>query len=120
MPAFGAESRYDMKTELKRGLELFEEVPTISFGWVALFILFYIALVGPLDYFVLKKVFKRLEWTWVTFPVTVLLVSVIAYLIAYRVKGDDLRVNKLDVVEVDLHEPRQAYGHTYFTLFSPR
>jgi hypothetical protein len=109
-----------MRTSLKRGLETFEEVPVISFGWVALFILFYIALVGPLDYFVLKKVFKRLELTWLTFPLTVILVSVLAYATAYALKGDDLRVNKIDVVEIDLHQPRQVYGHTWLTLFSPR
>ncbi len=111
---------YEFRTELKRSLETFEQVPVISFGWVALFILFYIALVGPLDYFLLKKVFKRLELTWVTFPVTVLAVSVVAYWVAYSVKGDDLRINKIDLVEVDLHAPNQAYGHSWFTLFSPR
>src|SRR5262249_53968617 len=103
-----------------RQLEKFREVPVISFGWVALFILFYVLLVGPLDYFVLKKVFKRLELTWVTFPATVLLVSVLAYATAYALKGDELRVNKVDLVEVDLPGPHQVYGHTWFTLFSPR
>ena len=118
MPGDGSD--YDMRAELKRGLESFEEVPVISFGWVALFILFYIALVGPLDYFLLKKVFKRLELTWITFPLTVIGVSAIAYVVAYRVKGDDLRINKLDLIDVDMHQPRQAYGHSWFTLFSPR
>ena len=53
---------------LIHGLESFDGVPVISFGWVALFILIYIVVVGPLDYFFLKKVVKRLELTWVTFP----------------------------------------------------
>jgi hypothetical protein len=110
----------DMRADLKRDLERFEEIPVISFGWVALFILFYIVLVGPLDYLILKKLFKRLELTWVTFPATVLVVSVTAYLAAYALKGDDLRVNKIDVIEIDLHAPRQVYGSTWFTLFSPR
>ena len=62
----------DARGALKRGLEMFEEIPVISFGVVALFILFYIVLVGPLDYFILKKLFKRLELTWITFPTIVL------------------------------------------------
>jgi hypothetical protein len=110
----------ELAGELKRSLEMFEEVPVISFGWVALFILFYIILVGPLDYFVLKKVFKRLELTWITFPTIVLVVSLAAYFTAYALKGDDLRVNKVDLVEIDLHQPQQAYGTTWFSLFSPR
>jgi hypothetical protein len=110
----------EIRSGLKRGMEMFEEVPVISFGWVALFILCYIALVGPLDYFVLKKVFKRLELTWVTFPLTVLVVSVAAYFTAYALKGDDLRINKIDLVDIDLHGRGQVYGHSWFTLFSPR
>src|SRR5262249_29398989 len=110
----------ELGTELKRGLESFEEVPVISFGWVALFILFYIVLVGPLDYLLLKKVFKRLELTWITFPVLVLVVSVAAYATAYYFKGDDLRVNKIDLIEIDLDGPGQVYGTSWFTLFSPR
>jgi hypothetical protein len=112
--------RPELATELQRALDDFGEIPTIPFYWVALFILFYILLVGPIDYFLLKKVFKRLELTWVTFPAAVILISVAAYFIAYAVKGDDRRVNKVDVVEIDLQEPRQVYGTSWFTLFSPR
>jgi hypothetical protein len=110
----------ELGVDLKRKLESFEEVPVISFGWVALFILFYIVLVGPLDYFILKKVVKRLELTWITFPVLVLLVSVAAYATAYYFKGDDLRINKIDLVDIDLHDAGQIYGRSWFTLFSPR
>jgi hypothetical protein len=117
-PAAG--QRGESAAELKRVLEDFEDAPVISFGWVALFILFYILLVGPLDYFILKKVFKRLELTWITFPVLVLIVSVAAYATAYYFKGDDLRINKIDLVEIDLRGSGQVYGTSWFTLFSPR
>ncbi|HEY1379619.1 MAG TPA: hypothetical protein VGF55_22640 [Gemmataceae bacterium] len=100
-------------------LEAFEGVPVISFGWVALFILLYILVVGPLDYLFLKKVVKRLELTWVTFPTVVLAVSAAAYFTAYHLKGSELRVNKLDVVDVD-HQTGRAYGRTWFSVFSPR
>jgi hypothetical protein len=109
----------ELLAEMQRNLETFDEVPTISFGWVALFTLFYIVLIGPLDYFILKRFLKRLELTWVTFPATVLLVSVTAYLIAYWVKGDDLHIKKVDLVEIDLHD-NTATGMTWFALFSPR
>jgi hypothetical protein len=120
MPGMEDGTFSDFRGELKRRLEELDEVPVIPFYWVGLFILFYIALVGPLDYFVLKKLFKRLELTWITFPLTVLVVSVIAYTVAYSLKGDDVRVKKVDLIDVDLHAPQQVYGHTWFTLFSPR
>src|SRR5262249_32836989 len=100
-------------------LEQFEGVPVISFGWVALFILLYILVVGPLDYLFLKKVVKRLELTWITFPTVVIAVSAAAYFTAYHLKGSELRINKLDLVDVDLQTAR-AYGRTWFSLFSPR
>jgi len=112
------QQRGQLLTDLQRGLETFD-VPVIHFGWVTLFILVYILIVGPLDYFVLKKVFKRLELTWITFPTLVILISVLAYTIAYRAKGDGLRINKIDLVEYDLSNV-QAYGRSWFSVFSPR
>jgi len=100
-------------------METFPGVPVVSFGWVALFILLYIIIVGPLDYLFLKKVVKRMELTWVTFPLTVLVISAAAYYAAYAIKGSDLRINKFDLVDIDVAN-RQATGHTWYTLFSPR
>src|SRR5262249_1909718 len=39
----------ELVTEMRRTLENSLGVTSVSFGWVALFILFYIILVGPLD-----------------------------------------------------------------------
>ena len=114
----------DPATQLLAELERFGVTP-IEFGYVALFIVLYILVVGPLDFFLLKYVFKRLEWTWITFPAVVLGVSVIAYFAAYALKGKDLKVNKVDIVDFDLRtskDPAQArvYGHTFFAVLSPR
>jgi hypothetical protein len=111
--------RDDLATSLRSDLERFTDVSVISFGWVALFILIYIVIVGPLDYLFLKKVVKRLELTWITFPAVVLVVSAAAYFTAYALKGNDLKINKLDLVDIDLTTGK-AYGNTWFTLFSPR
>src|SRR5207245_8617951 len=43
------QQNYDRASQLQMNLEDFEDVPVISFGWVALFILLYILVVGPLD-----------------------------------------------------------------------
>jgi hypothetical protein len=113
-------TRYDeFSGALQGSLDFFEGVPVVSFGWVALFILVYIVLIGPVDYLFLKKVVKRLEWTWVTFPVIVVTVSAGAYFAAYALKGRDLKMNKVDVVDIDLAGKR-IDGNTWFTLFSPR
>ena len=109
----------ELSSELQGNLDFFEGVPVVSFGWVALFILLYIVLIGPVDYFFLKKVVRRLEWTWVTFPLIVVAVSAAAYFTAYAIKGNELKTNKIDVVDYDLITGR-VDGHSWFTLFSPR
>ncbi len=109
----------DLGTSLQENLESFSDMPVISFGWVALFILVYILIVGPLDYFFLKKVVKRLELTWITFPTVVITISVVAYFTAYWLKGNYQRINKVDLLDIDLHT-QQVYGNTWFSIFSPR
>jgi hypothetical protein len=118
----------DAASELQRELDRFD-LPAISFGWVAFFILLYILLAGPLDYLILKKVFKHLEWTWITFPALIVLVSVAAYFTADALKGSDLKINKVDLVDIDQRSDpdsagrtpsAQVYGTTWFTILSPR
>ncbi len=115
----GRDTSTDLASLLQSKLENFKDVSVISFGWVALFILIYIIIVGPLDYLFLKKVVKRLELTWITFPTVVVVVSAVAYFAAYSLKGNDLRVNKVDLVDIDLGS-RQVFGNSWFTVFSPR
>jgi hypothetical protein len=117
----------DLATQLCNQLDFFGEVKVIPFWWVAIFIFIYIIIVGPLDYLILKKLMKsvtgqeRMEWTWLTFPTVVLVVSVGAYYLAHYLKGDELRINKVDLVDIDL-DPRtqRMYGNSWFTIFSPR
>ncbi len=121
------ETDNDLTTQLHRELDKFN-VAMISFSWVALFILIYIIIVGPVEYFILKKVFKRLEWTWVTFPAVVLIISIAAYYTAYAIKGSELKINKVELVDIDLRTELDedgktkeafAFGKAWFTLLSP-
>jgi hypothetical protein len=118
----------DLTSRLYQQLDTFD-TPSISFGWVVLFIFLYIVVVGPIDYVILKFVFKRLELTWITFPAVVITVSLLAYFTAYAIKGQDLKVNKIDLIDIDMrsalkadHAPAaaRAYGTTWFSILSPR
>jgi len=116
---YGDNAEDNQLTGLIQAMEKFPDVPVISFGWVALFILIYIIIVGPLDYWFLKRIVKRLEFTWITFPTIVLVVSAAAYYAAYALKGSSMRINKHDVVDIDLTS-QQIMGRSWFTIFSPR
>src|SRR5262249_6662530 len=109
----------DLSSQLRIALEQFPGVRLIPFGWVAFFIFLYILLIGPGDYFFLKKVVKRMELTWIPFPTIVVVVSLVAYYAAYLLKGNDLLVNKVDVVDID-QPAGMARGWTWISLFSPQ
>jgi hypothetical protein len=64
-------------------------------------------------------VLKRMELTWITFPVIVITVSLLAYYAAYVVKGSELRVNKVDIVDID-QTSGATRGSTWLNLFSPQ
>ncbi|MFO0826132.1 MAG: hypothetical protein U0792_23950 [Gemmataceae bacterium] len=120
-PGAGAlsEEEDEASVALRTHTDTFEGVPVVSFGWVALLIVLYILLIGPVEYYFLKRVLGRLELTWITFPLIVLTVSIVAYFSAYSLKGRDLKINKIDVVDIDPATGR-VYGTTWFTVFSPR
>ncbi|NOZ24291.1 MAG: hypothetical protein GXP25_24710 [Planctomycetes bacterium] len=90
----------------------------LSFLWVALFIIAYVVVAGPVDYLVLRRM-GRLTLTWITFPVYIVTFSVAGYALAYSAKGGDMLINKLSVMDVDPNA-KQGYGTTYFSLFSPK
>jgi hypothetical protein len=114
---FQAEER-DLALPFFGYLEHFPEVPSFPFGWFAVLMLAYLLLVGPVEYFLLRRFAGRLEWTWVTLPLLVTAALAGIYGLALHLKGDRLRIHKVDVVEIDA-ERRQAYGSTWFSLFSP-
>ncbi len=90
----------DWGAQLQRDLDNFD-VPTLSFGAVASSILGYVLLVSLVDYFVLRRFFRRLEATWVTLPLIVLGVSLAALWTVYSPDDRGVRVNQIDLYDFD-------------------
>ncbi len=118
-PGALTEDEAEAAVAIRQHNDHFEGVPVVSFGWVSMLIVLYILLVGPLEYYLLKRILGRLELTWITFPIIALTVCVLSYFSAEAIKGRDLRVNKLDVVDADAASGR-IYGSTWLTVFSPK
>ena len=110
----------DLVDRLRRSLDVaFQGITPAPFGLVALLVIGYILLIGPGDYFLVKGLLKRMELTWITFPLMVVGVSVAAYWAAHWMKGDSLRVNQVEFVDVDM-TTGAARGTVYTHFFSPR
>lgn len=108
----------DISGQLRSAMDEFTGVRLVPFGVVVAGILLYIVLIGPVDYFLLRR-FGRLEWTWFTFPLVAVAFSLAAYWLAYELKGDQVRLNQVDLVDVDT-ATGQMRGTTWANLFSPR
>ena len=57
-----------------------------------------------------------MELTWITFPIWVVLVSAGAYALAMYTKGDELRLNQVDLVDVDV-QSGMARGTSWLICF---
>lgn len=75
------------------GIDLLPPVLSMI-GYIGL----YIFLVGPLNYFVLSRL-RRTGLAWVTIPVLILGFSVIAWTVGFNLRGSDIIVSRLNVVQ---------------------
>jgi len=103
---------------LVRALSDFPGFTPIDFKLVGFFMLSYIILIGPVDYFVLKK-FKKLHWTWVTFPSIAILSSALAFFALSSGRVTGLHANSLDIVDA-ISDGEQITGTSFMTMLSPR
>lgn len=83
---------------------------------LSLLLLLYILLVGPANYLLLRRI-KKLHWAWVTIPLMTLLFSAGAFGLGYSLRGNDLILNKIAIIEP---QPGGSATVTSFMgLFSP-
>ena len=109
----------DLAGQLRSSLDQFPGVGMVPFWVVVGLIGAYIFLIGPGDYLLLRKVLRRMQWTWVTFPLVVVAFGVGAYGLACWSKGSRLHVSQVDLVDCDAVTGR-ARGTTWANLFSPK
>ncbi|MGY8769878.1 MAG: hypothetical protein ACKVH8_15785 [Pirellulales bacterium] len=109
----------DISGQLRMALDQFSGVQLISFLLIGTIIVVYILMIGPGDYFLLKKCFPRMEWTWFTFPVMVIGTCVLIWQVAVWAKGTELKVNQIDLVDIDI-ESGLIRTTTWAHLYSPQ
>jgi len=109
----------DLVGQLRSALDQFPGISFVAFSWVAGIILVYILLIGPVDYFFLKNVLGRMQFTWVTFPLIAVAFAGTAVALNQQLKGDRLLVNQIDVVDLDASDGL-VRGSMWAHLYSPR
>lgn len=91
------------------------DLPSVRF--LAVLLTAYIVLVGPANYLLLRWR-GRLAWAWVTIPGLTLAFSGLSYGIGFQLRGSDIIVNQISVVELG-NDGQVSDTRTYVGVFSP-
>ncbi len=78
----------------------------------------YIGLIGPLNYLILNRINRR-EWAWFTIPAFILVFSVLAYILGFNLRGNEVTLNRVAVVQ-SWHDSQRARVDQLVGLLSPR
>ncbi len=96
------------------------QVRKLPLGWLLLLLVVYLAVIGPLDRYWLKRL-GRPSLTWITFPCYVLLFSALIYFIGFKLRAGESEWGELNIVDVFPGKADRALwrGRTYGSIYSP-
>lgn len=77
----------------------------------------YIALIGPLNYIVLRRIDRR-EWAWVTMPILIVAFAVGSYAFGSALRGSSIIVNEVGIVR-GAPDATEGSAQVYLGVFSP-
>ena len=96
-----------------------KQIRKLPVEWLLLLLIVYLAVIGPLDQYWLKRI-KRPMLTWLTFPCYVVIFSMMIYLIGYKLRAGETEWNELHLVDVlPRGEAVEMRGRSYFSIYSP-
>ena len=107
----------DLKTQLHGVQDEFEQVSRLEIWQVLVLVIAVLLLVGPVDFLFVRHVLKRPRATWVTLPLMILAMTLVAAWVGVSANGRDVLVNQLDIVDVDTVTGRIG-GRTWATIYS--
>ncbi len=88
-----------------------------SIKTLALVLLVYIALIGPLNYLVLKR-WRKLDWAWLTIPLFTVAFAVGTFYVGHITRGNDVIINRISILNVTPGSTRNPV-RTYVGIVSP-
>lgn len=109
----------DLATQFQMSQQQFAGVSRNSvwevLGWLG----FYALLIGPLDFLLAHRLWKRPRLTWVTFPLLIVAMTVLTVLAGNVTGGSSSAVNQVDLIDVDATR-EFATIRSWITAYSAR
>ena len=95
------------------------QVQKMPLGLLMLLLVVYLAVIGPLDRRLVKRL-NRPMLTWLTFPAYVVGFSALIYLIGYKLRAGESEFSQLHVIDViPAGQGTEFHGQTYAAIYSP-
>jgi hypothetical protein len=101
-------------------LQAINNLPSLALppiGGLLLLLLGYIALIGPINYLVLRRLDRR-EWAWITMPALIVGFAVGAYAFGSALRGSSVIVNEVAIVR-GAPDATEGAAQVYLGVFSP-
>ncbi len=86
-------------------------------GTVAIYLIIYVLVLGPANYFILSRM-KRREWAWFSIPIIIILFSAYGYFSGFRLRGGRALVRQIAVIRAEVGAPL-ADIDTFVGVYSP-
>ena len=103
--------------DMQNSLALISDQTLPTPGVVTIYLCLYILAMGPLNYFVLRRL-KRREWGWFTIPTIILLFSGYGYFSGFRLRGGEPLVRQISVTQATVGGPL-ASVISFVGVYSP-
>ena len=95
------------------------QIRKIPVGWLLLLLLAYLAVIGPIDRWWLKKVRKEML-TWITFPCYVFFFSGLVYWLGFALRAGEVEWNEVQIVDmIPARDRVDARVRSHGSVYSP-
>jgi hypothetical protein len=108
----------DLAGQLRSALDQFPGVAVVPFWAIMGLAVVYLLLVGPADYFLLRRLGVPMQWTWLSSTLVIVVFGGAAVILGPHIKGREVQLHQAEVVDVDVASSRQR-GHVWFNVYSP-
>jgi hypothetical protein len=109
----------DLSGQLRMALDQFPSVDLVPFWVILVLAAGYVLLIGPGDFFFLRRALGRMTFTWLTFPLLVAGACALCFWLAQTWKGQTMCVNRVDLVDLDA-SANVMRGTSWLHVYSPR
>ncbi|MGQ9770408.1 MAG: hypothetical protein ACUVQG_07635 [Thermogutta sp.] len=108
----------DLAGQLRSALDVFPTVSFVAFSWVAVAVVIYLVLIGPLDYWLLGFGLRNYRWTWLSFPAVILLAAGVSLALGEN-KGAKSVIREVHWIDCNLAD-RTVRGLAFAGLYASR